>query len=158
MQPDAERDVIDGFEEIFTSTAGKIVVAMFASSIHRMQILVDLAAQFDRHVAFVGRGVVDNSETAQRLGLLRIPTGVQIRDSDVRGSSASDVVCMHQPARGQRLPGGGPLRRIAIDDHPLRAEVDDDGEVVVSARAVPGDERAMRSRDEPPSPCVWGPA
>ncbi|MBA2356701.1 MAG: ribonuclease J, partial [Acidobacteria bacterium] len=56
----SERDVIDGFEEIFTSTAGKIVVAMFASSIHRMQILVDLAAQFDRRVAFVGRGVVDN--------------------------------------------------------------------------------------------------
>ena len=53
----SEVDVTDAFEEIFTSATGKIVVAMFASSIYRMQILVDLAAQFDRRVAFVGRGV-----------------------------------------------------------------------------------------------------
>ena len=80
----SELEVVDAFEEIFTSAKGKIVVAMFASSIYRMQILADLAAQFDRQLAFVGRGVVDNSEIAQRLGYLRIPAGVQIRDSDVR--------------------------------------------------------------------------
>ena len=48
-----------------------------------MQILVDLAAQFDRKVAFVGRGMIENSQIAQRLGYLRIPAGVQIRDSEV---------------------------------------------------------------------------
>src|SRR6185503_3934362 len=58
----SEVEVIDGFEEIFTSAKGKIVVAMFASSLYRMQILVDLAAHFDRRVAFIGRGVIDNSE------------------------------------------------------------------------------------------------
>ncbi len=63
------------FEEIFTSAAGKIVVAAFASSVYRMQIVVDLAAQFDRQVAFVGRGMQENSEIAQRLGYLRIPAG-----------------------------------------------------------------------------------
>jgi len=84
----SELEVVDAFEEIFTSARGKIVVAMFASSIYRMQILVDLAAQFDRQVAFVGRGVIDNSETAQRLGYLRVPAGVQIRDSDVRSLPA----------------------------------------------------------------------
>src|SRR5215203_5001149 len=62
----SELEVVDAFEEIFTSARGKIVVAMFASSVYRMQILADLAAQFDRQLAFVGRGVVDNSETAQR--------------------------------------------------------------------------------------------
>src|SRR5947207_7514742 len=56
----SERDVIDAFEEIFTSAQGRIVVATFASSLYRMQILLDLAAQFDRRVAFVGRGVVEN--------------------------------------------------------------------------------------------------
>src|SRR3954468_12932381 len=86
----SEVDVIDGFEEIFTSTEGKIVVAMFASSIYRMQILVDLAAQFDRRVAFVGRGVIDNCEIAQRLGYLRIPAGVQVRDSEVRNFPSQD--------------------------------------------------------------------
>jgi ribonuclease J len=135
----SERDVIDAFEEVFTSTAGKIVVAMFASSIHRMQILVDLAAQFDRHVAFVGRGVIDNSEIAQRLGLLRIPSGVQIRDSEVRNFPASDVVCITTGSQGEPAAA---LSRIAIDDHRF-VKVDDDDVVVFSARAIPGNERAI---------------
>ena len=54
----SERDVVEAFEEIFTSATGKLIVAAFASSIYRMQILVDLAAQFDRKVAFVGRGMM----------------------------------------------------------------------------------------------------
>src|SRR5580704_11005217 len=82
----SEVDVIEAFEEIFSSATGRIVVAAFASSIYRMQILVDLAAQFDRKVAFLGRGMIENSQTAQRLGYLRIPAGVQIRDSEVSGS------------------------------------------------------------------------
>ena len=48
-----------------------------------MQILTDLAVQFDRKVAFVGRGMNENSQIAQRLGYLKVPTGVIIRDSDV---------------------------------------------------------------------------
>ena len=85
---------MDGFEEVFTSTHGKLVVAAFSSSIYRMQILVDLAAQFDRKVAFVGRSMVRNSEIAQRLGYLRIPAGVQIRDSDIGTYPAQDVLCL----------------------------------------------------------------
>src|SRR5579862_5646263 len=79
----SETEVVEAFEEIFTSAHGRLVVAAFASSIYRMQILVDLAVQFDRKVAFLGRGMNQNSEIAQRLGYLRIPAGVQIRDSDV---------------------------------------------------------------------------
>ena len=62
--PGRSVEVIDGFEEIFTSAQGKIIVAMFSSSIFRMQILVDLAAQFERQVAFIGRGMNNNSEIA----------------------------------------------------------------------------------------------
>src|SRR5471032_2644288 len=79
----SEVEVVEAFEEIFTSVNGKLIVAAFSSSIYRMQILVDLAAQFDRKVAFVGRGMMRNSEIAQRLGYLRIPAGLQIRDSQV---------------------------------------------------------------------------
>src|ERR1700752_165185 len=79
----SELEVVDAFEEIFTSATGRIIVAAFASSIYRMQILVDLAAQFDRKVAFVGRGMIENSQIAQRLGYLRVPAGVQIADSEV---------------------------------------------------------------------------
>src|SRR4051812_27676683 len=79
----SELEVIDAFEEIFTSSNGRIVVAAFASSIYRMQILVDLASQFDRKVAFAGRGMIENSKIAQRLGYLKIPAGVQIADSEI---------------------------------------------------------------------------
>ena len=59
-----EIEVIDAFEELFTSTHGKLVVATFSSSVYRMQLLVDLATQFDRKVAFVGRSMIQNAEIA----------------------------------------------------------------------------------------------
>ncbi len=135
----SEVEVTDAFEEIFTNADGKIVVATFASSIYRMQILVDLAAQFDRRVAFVGRGVIDNSETAQRLGYLRIPAGVQIKDSDVRSFPAQDVVCICTGSQGEPQAA---LPRIAIDDH-RHVRLDRDDVVVFSAREIPGNEKAI---------------
>jgi ribonuclease J len=135
----SELDVVDAFEEIFTSAKGKIVVAAFASSIYRMQILVDLAAQFDRQVAFVGRGVVDNSEIAQRLGYLRIPAGVQMRDSDVRTFPAQDVVCICTGSQGEPQAA---LPRIAINDH-RHVKLAPDDVVVFSAREIPGNEKAI---------------
>ena len=135
----SEIEVTDAFEEIFTSAAGKIVVAMFASSIYRMQIVVDLAAQFDRRVAFVGRGVMENSEIAQRLGYLRMPAGVQIRDSDVRSFPAQDVVCICTGSQGEPQAA---LPRIAIDDH-RHVNLQADDVVVFSAREIPGNEKAI---------------
>ena len=135
----SEREVIEAFEEIFTSTTGRLVVAAFASSIYRMQILVDLAAQFDRKVAFLGRGMMQNSEIAQRLGYLRIPTGVQIRDSDVNSFPAQDVLCMATGSQGEPMAA---LSRIAIDDHRF-VKLGPDDTVVLSARAIPGNEKAI---------------
>jgi ribonuclease J len=135
----SEVEVTDAFEEIFTSAAGKIVVALFASSIYRMQILADLAAQFDRRVAFVGRGAAENSEIAQRLGYLRMPAGVQVRDSDVRSFPSRDVVCICTGSQGEPQAA---LPRIAIDDH-RHVKLDADDVVVFSAREIPGNEKAI---------------
>src|ERR1041385_8883040 len=135
----SEREVIQAFEEIFTSARGRLVVAAFASSIYRMQILVDLAAQFDRKVAFVGRGMIQNSEIAQRLGYLHIPSGVQIRDSEVGGYPAQDVLCLTTGSQGEPMAA---LSRIAIDDHRY-VKVQEDDTVVLSARAIPGNEKAI---------------
>ena len=110
----SETDVEDAFDEIFTSTEGKIVVATFASSLYRLQIIVDLAAQFDRRVAFVGRGMIENSQIAQRLGYLHVPTGVAIKDSDVPIFPAQDVVCLVTGSQGE---ANAALSRIAINDH-----------------------------------------
>jgi ribonuclease J len=135
----SEREVIEAFEEIFTSTAGRLVVAAFASSIFRMQILVDLAVQFDRKVAFLGRGMIQNSEIAQRLGYLHIPTGTQIRDADVNSHPAQDVLCMATGSQGEPMAA---LSRIAIDDHRF-LKLGPDDTVVLSARAIPGNEKAI---------------
>jgi ribonuclease J len=135
----SEIDVADAFEEIFTSTTGKIVVAMFGSSIYRMQVVADLAAQFERKVAFVGRGVVESSQVAQRLGYLDVPAGVLIRDTEVRSFPAERVVCITTGSQGEPLAA---LPRIAIDDH-RHVKLGPDDVVVFSARAIPGNERAI---------------
>jgi ribonuclease J len=135
----SELEVVEAFEEIFSSATGKLIVAAFASSIYRMQILVDLAAQFDRKVAFVGRGMMQNSEIAQRLGYLRIPAGVQIRDSDVGTYPAQDVLCLSTGSQGEPMSA---LSRIAIDDH-RHVKLAENDTVVISARAIPGNEKAI---------------
>jgi len=135
----SERDVMDGFEEIYTSARGRIVVAMFSSSLYRMQILVDLADQFDRKVAFVGRGAIENSQIAQRLGFLRVPPGVQIRDSELREYPSQDIVCICTGSQGEPQAA---LPRIAINDH-RHAKLDPEDVVVFSAREIPGNEKAI---------------
>jgi ribonuclease J len=135
----AEIEVIDAFEELFTSTEGKLVVAAFSSSIYRVQLLVDLATQFDRKVAFVGRSLVQNAEIAQQLGFLRVPSGVQIRDSDVPNYASQDVLCVSTGSQGEPQAA---LSRIAIDDH-RHVRLGPDDTVVFSARAIPGNEKAI---------------
>ena len=135
----SEVEVIDAFEELFTSTQGKLVVAAFSSSIYRMQVVADLAAQFDRKIAFIGRSMAKNAEIAQRLGYLRVPTGVQIRDTDVEEFPAQDVVCLTTGSQGEPQAA---LPRIAIDDHRY-VKLGQDDVVVFSARAIPGNEKAI---------------
>jgi ribonuclease J len=135
----SETEVIEAFEEIFTSANGKLIVSAFSSSIYRMQIVVDLATQFDRKVAFVGRGMIENSAIAQRLGYLRIPTGVQIRDSEVAGYPAQDVLCLTTGSQGEPMSA---LSRIAVDDH-RHVKLLEDDTVVISARSIPGNEKSI---------------
>jgi ribonuclease J len=134
-----ETEVIEGFEEIFTSTQGKLVVATFSSSIYRMQVLVNLAAQFERKVAFVGRSMVANAEIAQRLGFLRMPGGMQIRDQDIQNYASQDVLCITTGSQGEPQAA---LPRISIDDHRY-VKLGPDDTVVISARAIPGNEKAI---------------
>ena len=135
----SEREVVEGFEEIFSSATGKIVITTFSSSIYRLQLLADLAEQFDRKVAFVGRGMQRNSEVAMRLGLLKLRSGQQIRDCDVRDYDPEEVVCLCTGSQGEPLAA---LPRIAINDH--RYVALGKGDVVAfSARSIPGNEKAI---------------
>jgi ribonuclease J len=135
----SEVDVVEAFEEIFTSSRGKLVVALFASSLYRMQLLVDLAEQFERKVAFVGRGVAENAQIAQRLGHLTVPPGLQIRESDIRSFPSEQVLCLVTGSQGEPQAA---LSRVAIDDH-RHLKLAEGDTVVFSARAIPGNEKAI---------------
>jgi ribonuclease J len=135
----SEGDVRHAFEEILSGSEGKVIVSTFASSLYRMQVVVDVAVEFDRKVAFVGRGMIENSQIAQRLGHLRVPAGSQIRDSDVSGFPSQDVVCL---ATGSQGEANAALSRIAIDDH-RQVKLTPGDTVVLSARAIPGNEKAI---------------
>ncbi len=135
----SESDVKDAFDEVFATTKGKLVVASFASSVYRMQLVVDMAARFDRQVAFVGRGMVENSEIAQRLGYLRVPAGMSVKDSAISSLPPGDVVCLVTGSQGEPQAA---LSRIAIDDH-RHVSLGHDDTVVFSARAIPGNEKAI---------------
>lgn len=135
----SELTVVDAFEEIFAGTRGKLVVTAFATSIYRIQILVDLAARFGRRVAFVGRGMVDNTQTAERLGYLRVPPGLIVRESEVRHLAPSEVLCLTTGSQGEPLAA---LSRIAVADH-RHISVGAGDRLVFSARVIPGHEKAV---------------
>jgi ribonuclease J len=135
----SEREVLSGFEEIFSSASGRIFVTAFSTSVYRVQMLVDLADQFDRKVAFLGRGMQQTSQIAERLGYLKIPAGLQVRDSDVRDLEADEVLCLCTGSQGEPLAA---LPRMAIDDH-RHVRIGTGDLVVFSARQIPGNEKAI---------------
>ena len=135
----SELEVVDAFEEIFTSAPGRLVVTTFASSLYRLQILTRLAVQFGRKVAFVGRGMIENSQIAQQLGYLDVPPGVVVRDSDVPTLPPREVLCIATGSQGEPMAA---LSRIAIDDHRF-VKIATGDTVVFSARAIPGNEKAI---------------
>src|SRR5690606_35234082 len=135
----SERSVIPAFEEIFSGAQGRLIVAAFSSSVYRMQVLVDLAEQFGRKVAFVGRGMQHVSQIAMRLGFLKLPAGLEIRESDVREYPATDVLCLCTGSQGEPMAA---LPRIAVDDH-RHVRLAPAVTVVYSARMIPGNERAV---------------
>lgn len=135
----SERDVVPGLDEVFSRTTGKIVVAAFSSSLHRMQIVVDLAAQHGRQLVCTGRGVIQNTEIAERLGHLRIPAGMRIRESQVGDYAARDIVCITTGSQGEPRAA---LARIVSDGH-RHISLEPDDAVVFSARAIPGNRRAI---------------
>ena len=135
----SEMDVVPALEEIAEGTRGLLVVTTFASSLHRIQLLVDLAARVGRRVAFVGRGVTENVEIAEGLGRLRIPGDLRMRENDVRDANPASVLCIATGSQGEPRSA---LARIAAGEHRY-IDLRPNDAVVFSARAIPGNQRAI---------------
>jgi ribonuclease J len=136
----SERDLHSAFEQIFSEAPGRIVVANFASNIHRVQHLMRVAAQFGRRVAIVGRSLQQNIKTARELGFLSVPDGLTIPLADVDNVPAAKLLLLTAGSQGEPMSA---LTRFAAQRHPF-LNVRKDDWVVISARPIPGNERMVQ--------------
>jgi ribonuclease J len=135
----SERAVIPAFEEIFAEAKGRIIVAGFASSIHRIQIVFDVAQQFNRKVCVIGRSMQKNVEIAERLGYLDIHDGNLIGINDAKQLPDHEVVFL---VTGSQAEPRAALYQMATQIY-KGLTIEETDTVVLSARIIPGNERAI---------------
>ena len=135
----SERAVIPAFEEIFAEAKGRIIVAAFASSIHRLQIVFDVAQQFDRKVCVLGRSMQKNVEIADRLGYLDIHDGMLVSINDTKRMPDQEVVFL---VTGSQAEPRAALYQMATQIY-KGMTIEEGDTVVLSARIIPGNERAI---------------
>jgi len=135
----SERAVIPAFEEIFGEAKGRIIVAAFASSIHRLQIVFDIAQQFNRKVCVLGRSMLKNVEIADRLGYLDIPDGLLVPLNEAKQLKNHRVVFLVTGSQGESRAA---LSQMAGQSY-KGLTIDEGDTVVLSARIIPGNERLI---------------
>jgi ribonuclease J len=135
----SERAVIPAFEEIFSEASGRIIVAAFASSIHRLQIVLDVAQQFNRKVCVLGRSMLKNVEIADRLGYLDVPDGLLIPLNEAKQRRDHEVVFLVTGSQGESRAA---LSQMATQSY-KGMMIEEGDTVVLSARIIPGNERLI---------------
>jgi ribonuclease J len=135
----SERAVIPDFEEIFSEAEGRIFVAAFASSIHRLQIVIDVAQQFDRKVCVLGRSMVKNVEIAERLGYLDLHEGMLVSLQASRKLDDSEIVYLVTGSQGEPRAA---LSQLSSQSY-KGLSIQDGDTVILSARIIPGNERSI---------------
>ena len=134
----SEAAVRNALESLFDHSEGRLFLTTFASHIHRIQTVVDLAEEFGRHVYFVGRSLVQNVAIAEKLGHLRIPRQVRPSSKDIDPDDQDAVII----CTGSQGEPASSLARIARDEN-RKVSVQAGDTVVISARTIPGNERAI---------------
>lgn len=135
----SEDDVLPAFHEVLARTRGKVLVSCFATSIPRIQRVADLAREHGREVGFLGRRMVDNATTAIDLGLLRLPDSATTDPTGLSDRPARSLLLFVSGSQGEPLSA---LSAISKDEH-RDVGVGPGDTVVLSARAIPGNERTV---------------
>ncbi len=136
---ESERAVRPRFEDIFNRAERRVIVSCFSSSIHRLQQILDLAQEFGRKVAFLGRSMLSVTEISHSLGLLEIPDNILLRPQDIMTSNPEKVCVVISGTQGEPMSA---LSRVAVDNH-KHMSVERGDTVVLSARIIPGNEKAI---------------
>ena len=135
----SERAVRPRLEEIFAHADNGLYFSCFSSAIHRIQQILDVAFQAGRKVAFVGRSISEISELAHDLGRLNIPDGLLVRPGDVAKLPRSRRAVVISGSQGEPLSA---LSRASVGKH-RHAVIESGDTVVLSARQIPGNEKAI---------------
>ena len=136
---ESERAVRPRMEEIFSRSERRVVVSCFSSSIHRIQLVLDLAQEYNRRVAVFGRSMTTVTEIAHSLGLLDIPDGILLRPQDAMDLPPDKVAILISGTQGEPMSA---LARVAVDNH-KHVSVEAGDTVVLSSRIIPGNEKAI---------------
>jgi ribonuclease J len=136
---ESERAVRPRLDEIFYRAERRLVISCFSSSIHRLQQILDVAAEYGRKVAFLGRSMNNVTEIAHSFGLLSLPDGILLRPQDIMQAEPSKVVVVASGTQGEPMSA---LSRIAVDNH-KNLSVERGDTVVLSARIIPGNEKGI---------------
>jgi ribonuclease J len=132
----SERLVGEAFRQIIPRLEGRVLVASFASNVHRMQQAIDVAVDVGRKVCVVGRSMRKNVNIARNLGYMEVPDDILIRPNDLEEYRPEEVLILCTGSQGEPLSA---LVRIAYGDHPA-VKVEAGDTVIISAKPVPGNE------------------
>ncbi len=135
----SESSVGPGLLEVFNRCEGRIVVTCFASNLHRVQQVVDAAAQLDRRVSLVGRSMRKNFNIAKNLGITDAPSGMLINPKEIEDFPDHKVIAISTGSQGEPLSA---LRRMAHGEH-RDIELHSGDTVIFSATPIPGNERSV---------------
>lgn len=135
----SEKEVRRVFEDIFAKTKGRIIIATFASNIHRIQQAIDVAVMFGRKVFLCGKSIVSNAQIALELGYLKIPEKTWLRIDELNRLSDDKVVIITTGSQGEPM---SVLSKIATDEH-KHIKVKKGDTVILSAKMIPGNERSI---------------
>ena len=135
----SEREVGKAFDRVFDRCGGRIIVAAFASNIHRIQQVIDTAHRFNRKVIVSGRSMIDNMGIAQDLGYLRIPAGMMKDIGELKKFQPNEVCILTTGSQGEPLSA---LTRMAYGDH-KQLKVQPDDTIILSSKFIPGNELSI---------------
>ena len=133
-----ERDIAPVIDDVFRAASKRIIVACFASHVHRVQQVLDAAEAHGRKVAFIGRSMVRNMGVARDLGYLRVPAGLLVDSREIEEWPPEEVVLICTGSQGEPMAA---LSRMANRDHPIRVTEGDT--VLLASSLVPGNETAV---------------
>lgn len=135
----SEKVVGESFEAIFSKAKGRIIVATFASNVHRVQQVVNAAIKFDKKIIAFGRSMLNVMRKSMELGYLNVPEGTLIEPRDMDKYKANKLVFVATGSQGEPMSA---LQRMAMDNHKM-AEIQKDDLIVISASAIPGNEKPV---------------